>query len=97
MRSMQGFQMVMNLLVMPLYFLSGAMFPLATAPVWMRVLMTFDPLTYGVDALRNVVFTRLAVEPGGLVQWGLATDIGVLAVLAALLASVAAVRFGRAE
>jgi len=97
MRSMQGFQMLMNLLIMPLYFLSGAMFPLATAPVWMRVLMTFDPLTYGVDALRNVVFTRLAVEPGGLVQWGLATDIGVLAVLAALLASVAAVRFGRAE
>jgi ABC-2 type transport system permease protein len=97
MRSMQGFQMVMNLLVMPLYFLSGAMFPLATAPVWMRLLMTFDPLTYGVDALRNVVFTRLAVEPGGLVQWGLATDIGVLAVLAGLLATIAAVRFGRAE
>src|SRR6516225_3033836 len=38
MRSMQGFQMVMNFLVMPLYFLSGAMFPVSSAPTWMRVL-----------------------------------------------------------
>ena len=52
MRSMQGFQMVMNFLVMPLYFLSGAMFPLGRAPEWMRWLMRLNPLTYGVDALR---------------------------------------------
>src|SRR5690348_6362320 len=57
MRSMQSFQMIMNFLVMPLYFLSGAMFPLASAPKWMQTLMMLDPLTYGVDALRNVVLS----------------------------------------
>src|SRR5262249_22857106 len=49
MRSMQGFQMVMNFLVMPLYFLSGAMFPISSAPPWMKALMTLDPLTSGVE------------------------------------------------
>ena len=41
--SMQGFQMIMNFLVMPLYFLSGAMFPSSTAPSWMKGLMVVDP------------------------------------------------------
>ncbi len=58
MRSMQGFQMLMNFLVMPLYFLSGAMFPVSSAPRWMKVLMTLDPLTYGVDALAEHRFDR---------------------------------------
>src|SRR6202011_341886 len=62
MRSMQGFQMLMNFLIMPIYFLSGAMFPVASAPPWMKMLMTLDPLTYGVDALRNVVLSAGAVE-----------------------------------
>ena len=62
MESMQRFQMVMNFLVMPLYFLSGAMFPMASAPVWMRTLMTADPLTYGVDAIRNVMFADTVIS-----------------------------------
>jgi len=45
MESMQSFQMVMNFLIMPLYFLSGAMFPMASAPAWMKTLMVIDPLT----------------------------------------------------
>jgi ABC-2 type transport system permease protein len=65
MSSMQGFQMVMNFLVMPIYFLSGAMFPLTTAPVWLKSLMTVDPLTYGVDAIRNVVFSRTTITIQG--------------------------------
>jgi ABC-2 type transport system permease protein len=87
--------MLMNLLVMPLYFLSSAMFPLRSAPAWMRALMTVDPLSYGVDALRNIVFTDQAAE--GLIRWDLPTDLAVLAVLAAVLASVAAFLFGGGE
>jgi ABC-2 type transport system permease protein len=100
MRSMQGFQMLMNFLIMPMYFLSGAMFPLVSAPQWMKVLMTVDPLTYGVDALRNVVFAQLAAADGargGLIRWDLATDVSVLTLLAVLLATVAALRFGRGD
>jgi ABC-2 type transport system permease protein len=109
MTSMQGFQMLMNFLVMPLYFLSGAMFPLATAPAWMKTLMTVDPLTYGVDALRNVVFSDTILRVGavslplteiahraGLIRWSLSFDVSLLAVVAALLGLVAALRFEKA-
>jgi ABC-2 type transport system permease protein len=109
MRSMQGFQMLMNLLIMPLYFLSGAMFPITSAPAWMKTLMVVDPLSYGVDALRNVVLAGVAApgsaegtmaelaRVGGQIRWNLATDVSVLAVVAVVLVSVAAFRFGTAE
>jgi ABC-2 type transport system permease protein len=99
MRSMQGFQMLMNLLIMPLYFLSGAMFPIASAPTWMRVLMTVDPLTYGVDALRNVVFTgtELPPEAQALIWGSLPLDVAIMAGVAFLFAAVASLRFHTAD
>ena len=50
---MQGFQLIMNFLVMPLFFLSGALFPLTTAPAVMRWIAFFNPFSYGVDGLRG--------------------------------------------
>lgn len=50
--SVQGFHAIMNLLLVPLWLLSGAVFPLTGAPAWLSVLMRIDPLTYGVAALR---------------------------------------------
>jgi ABC-2 type transport system permease protein len=96
MRSIQSFQMIMNFLVMPLYFLSGAMFPLSSAPAWMQTLMMLDPLTYGVDALRNVVLSG-AEPPVGLVRWDMLTDVSILGLVAVLLVWVAAVQFNRAS
>ena len=55
MRSMQGFTVIMNFVVLPIFFLSGAMFPLDGLPAWMNLLVHLDPLTYGVDLLRGVV------------------------------------------
>jgi len=49
---MHGFQLIMNFLVMPMFFLSGALFPLNQAPEIVRMLSLIDPLTYAVDALR---------------------------------------------
>jgi ABC-2 type transport system permease protein len=107
MHSMQGFQMLMNVLVMPLYFLSGAMFPVQSAPPWMKMLMTIDPLTFGVDALRNVVFSGTAAESGksltdvarqaGLIRWDLGFDVSILALVAAVLAGLASFSFSTAE
>ncbi len=54
-RDMQGFQLIMNFLVMPLFFLSGALFPLSNAPAALLWVARFDPLSYGVDALRHVL------------------------------------------
>jgi ABC-2 type transport system permease protein len=107
MRSMQGFQMLMNFLVMPLYFLSGAMFPIRSAPPWMNVLMKLDPLTYGVDALRNLVFSGVstssggqlidAARDGGLLYSSLAFDGPVMVLVALVLAAAACIRFSRAQ
>jgi ABC-2 type transport system permease protein len=104
MRSMQGFQMLMNFLVMPLYFLSGAMFPIASAPAWMKTLMILNPLTYGVDALRNVVLSGAAqtsvldlARQAGLIRWDLGIDLAVMTFVALFLTVVAAIRFRRAD
>ena len=55
MRDMQGFSIVMNFVIFPLFFLSGALYPLDNFPVWLRVLSHLDPLTYGVDGLRAIM------------------------------------------
>jgi ABC-2 type transport system permease protein len=73
----QGFQLIMNFLVMPIFFLSGALFPLTNLPVALNVLATIDPLSYGVDGLRDALI--------GNSHFGVATDLSVLSVLAALL------------
>jgi ABC-2 type transport system permease protein len=54
-RTMEGFHMMMNFLLLPMFFLSGAFFPLEGVPVWMHVVASIDPVTYGVDPLRQVV------------------------------------------
>ncbi|GAG15561.1 unnamed protein product, partial [marine sediment metagenome] len=52
MRDIQGFSIVMNFVIFPLFFLSGALYPLENFPVWLRYISKIDPLTYGVDGLR---------------------------------------------
>ena len=52
---MQGFQLIMNFLVMPLFFLSGAIFPLQGLPKAFILITRFDPLSYGIDAMRDLL------------------------------------------
>jgi ABC-2 type transport system permease protein len=107
MTSMQGFQMIMNFLIMPLYFLSGAMFPLTSAPSWMKALMTINPLTYFVDGLRNILFSNTTMVAGalvghtivevarqsGLIRWTLLFDLTVVTFVAIVLTATGAYRF----
>lgn len=55
MKDMQGFPIVMNFVIFPLLFLSGAFYPLENFPFWLRYISYLDPLTYGVDGLRGVL------------------------------------------
>lgn len=64
MTSMEGFPIIMNFLLMPLFFLSGAFFPLQGLPGWMNFLTKIDPLTYGVDALRGIMLRGLNLGAG---------------------------------
>ena len=58
MYSLEGFQMIVSFVVFPLFFLSGALFPLDNLPSWLGILTTVDPVTYGVDALRNAMLGK---------------------------------------
>ena len=88
-RDMQGFPIIMNFLVMPIFFLSGALYPLRNLPGPLTVLTRLDPLTYGVDALRGVLI--------GTTHFGVALDLLALGACAILLFVLGAYRFSKIE
>lgn len=95
--SVQGFHAVMNLVLIPMWLLSGAFFPLSGAPAWLSALMRLDPLTYGVAALRWVLYGREAQLGSGVP--GPALSIALMAAigLAALGIDLLVTRDGRVE
>jgi ABC-2 type transport system permease protein len=86
---MQGFQLVMNFLVMPIFFLSGALFPLTNLPFVLKLVTRMDPLTYGVDALRG---TLTALN-----HFSLGFDAMMLGLLAAVFVTIGAYLFSRIQ
>jgi ABC-2 type transport system permease protein len=85
----QGFQLIMNFLVMPLFFLSGALFPLRDLPPALNVVVRFNPLSYGVDGLRGALTGVAFFNP--------ALDITVLIAVAALLLFLGGYLFSRIQ
>lgn len=85
-RSMEGFHMVMNFVLLPMFFLSGAFFPLQGVPLWMHLLATLDPVTYGVDPLRQVVLQSVMSESAirSIALRPIALNAGLMAALALL-------------
>jgi ABC-2 type transport system permease protein len=88
-QDMQGFQLIMNFLVMPIYFLSGALFPLTGLPKVLGYITKADPLAYGIDGMRNVLLGNSAFDP--------MLDSAVLAIVGAVLLVVGAWRFSKIE
>lgn len=86
---MHGFQLIMNFLVMPLFFLSGALFPLPGLPKVILIVAKIDPLSYGVDGLRGVLSNTSHL--------GLANDFIVLILLAVIFLSVGTYLFSKIE
>lgn len=86
---MQGFQLIMNFLVMPLFFLSGALFPLQDAPKVLAMIAAFDPLSYGVDAFRALLI--------GAAHYGLGTDVTILGAFTALFILVGSYLFNKIQ
>ncbi|MEV4063728.1 ABC transporter permease [Nonomuraea dietziae] len=108
MRNMQTFFGLMQMAIMPMMFLSGAMFPLANLPSWLHVLTTVNPLTYAVDPMRQAVFAHLDIPPqvnavlNPGVQWfgwqvPVGVELGLVALVGAALLGIAVAQFKRAE
>ncbi len=85
----QGFQLIMNFLVMPLFFLSGALFPLQSSPKILQLISSFNPLTYGVDALR-VSLTNIS-------YFGIFFDVIVLSISAGIILYIGSYLFSRIQ
>jgi len=91
-KQIQAFMALTQMLVLPLFFLSGALYPLTGLPAWLAVLTRFDPLTYIVDPMRSAVFSHLNINPLAVhalapgVTWaGWAVPVGLsLAIVAAM-------------
>ena len=86
---MQGFQLVMNFLVLPIFFLSGALFPLDNLPAALSILTRLDPLAYGIDGLRGSLIASS--------HFAMATNLAVLAVVAAAFLGLGARAFSRIQ
>jgi ABC-2 type transport system permease protein len=102
MRSQQGFQLVIQLLIFPLIFLAGVFFPVNAVPVWLEVISKLNPLTYGVDAIRQVFLGPEAAAAGlGVTVLGhtmtVLEDVIVVGVLGAILLGGAIWAFRRQE
>ena len=88
-KDMQGFQLIMNFLVMPIFFLSGALFPLNALPAALMVATRIDPLSYGVDGLRGALIDRASI--------GIGLDAMVLSAVAALFLVMGARAFSKIQ
>jgi ABC-2 type transport system permease protein len=88
-RDMQGMQLVMNFLVMPIFFLSGALYPLSNLPAALAGATRLDPLSYGIDGLRGAF--------NGLSHFSLALDASVLAAVATIFVALGAWSFSKIQ
>jgi ABC-2 type transport system permease protein len=107
-KQMQSFFGVMQMIIMPMFFISGALFSVAALPTWLAVLNRLDPLTYAVDPMRRLVFNHLsishaakqALDPGVTwFGWHVPTmlEVGVIVVLGLIMLGIAIWEFSTTE
>ena len=111
-KQFQAFMALTQMLVLPLFFLSGALYPLNGLPAWLTVLTRIDPLTYVVGPMRHLVFSHLSLPPGLAaylsthlapnITWGgwvvpLWLSLGIVAVMGLVMMSVAIAEFSKTE
>jgi ABC-2 type transport system permease protein len=107
-KQMQSFMGVMQMIVMPMFFISGALFPASGLPGWLTVLNRIDPLTYAVDPMRRLVFNHLTISPTarhvldpGVTWWGwhvpALLEAGVILALGLVMLGIAIWEFSTTE
>jgi ABC-2 type transport system permease protein len=107
-KQIQAFMALTQLFVLPLFFLSGALYPLNGLPAWLTVLTRLDPLTYIVDPMRSAVFSHLSVSPlavhalsPGITWFGWVVPLGlslaIVAVMGTAMLAIAIAEFRKTE
>jgi ABC-2 type transport system permease protein len=107
-KAIQSFMAVTQMVMMPMFFLSGAIFPVSGLPQWLTILNRLDPMTYAVDPMRRIVFSHLHISKiaratldPGVTWWGwhvpTLLEVGVVAVIGLACLGVAIVEFSSSE
>jgi ABC-2 type transport system permease protein len=107
-KQIQAFMALTQLFVLPLFFLSGALYPLNGLPAWLTVLTRIDPLSYIVDPMRHAVFDHLKVNPVALnslspgITWDgwqvpIALSVALVAVMGLAMLAIAIAEFRKTE
>jgi ABC-2 type transport system permease protein len=107
-KQIQAFMALTQMFVMPLFFLSGALFPLSGLPAWLTVLTRIDPLTYIVAPMRHAVFGHLTLSPAATrelsppITWGgwavpVGLSLAIVAVMGAVMLGIAIAQFRKTE
>jgi ABC-2 type transport system permease protein len=105
-KQMQSFMALTQMLLMPMFFISGALFPVAGLPTWLTILNRLDPITYAVDPIRRTVFSHLDISEAarhtlapGVTWWGwhlpALFEAGIVALLGVAMLGIATVIFSR--
>jgi ABC-2 type transport system permease protein len=87
MESPEGFNLIVSFLIFPLFFLSGALFPIDNLPSWLRAFTTLNPVTYAVDGMRGVIL--------GMSTFPVMMDLGILLGFAAVMLGIGSIAFSR--
>src|ERR1700733_12075781 len=107
-KQMQSFMGVMQMIVTPMFFISGALFPVSSLPGWLAALNRLDPITYAVDPMRRLVFNHINISPAarqaldpGVTWWGwrvpTLVEVAVVLVIGLLCLGVAIWEFSATE
>jgi ABC-2 type transport system permease protein len=106
-KQMQSFMGIMQMIIMPMFFISGALYPVTGLPQWLTVLNRLDPLTYAGDPMRKLVFAHIDTLPPNLTHttgvtwfgWNVPTflEILIVAVIGLVMLGVAIAEFRSAE
>ena len=97
MKTTESFGLVMQVLIFPMFFISGAFFPLTAVPSWMLALSYINPLTYGVDAMRQIILGNQVASNilNGLSLHAISVDALFLVVFSAVMVSAAVFAFNK--
>jgi ABC-2 type transport system permease protein len=107
-QQMQSFGVVVQFIVMPMFFLSGAVFPLSRLPGWLTALTIINPVSYAVDPMRRAVFAHMRVAPALAetlnpgISWGgwrlpIGLELGMIATVGAVFLAIAILQFSRSD
>ena len=94
--SLEGFSAIMNFVVLPMFFLSGALYPVKSLPLFLQYLSKINPLSYGIDSFKHIILTT-DVESAFSTDFSLAMDISVVVVFSIIMIILTSLSFERRE